>query len=112
MIPMNPTNKKMWIIGGILAFAAIIIAITFLSKPKQGIDYKELIKAKDETIQAVIRERDTYRQWKDDAINELKAKDSVLQLKVKTNTIRYEKIPVTVSNLSDDELRSAVENYR
>ena len=112
MIAMNPTNKKMWIIAGILVFALIIVALTFLSRSKQGIDYKELLKAKDETIQAVIRERDTYRQWKDDAINELHKKDSVLQLKVKTNTVRYEKIPVTVSNYSDDELRSAVESYR
>jgi len=113
MIPMNPTNKKMWIIGGILVFAAVIIAFTFLSRPSSsGIDYKELIKAKDETIQAVIRERDVYRQWKDDAINELNKKDSVLQLKIKTNTVRYEKIPVTVSNLSDEELRRAVEEYR
>jgi len=102
----------MWIIAGILVFAAIIIAFTFLSRPKTGIDYKELIKAKDETIQAVIRERDVYRQWKEDAIQELHEKDSVLQIKVKTNTIRYEKIPVTVSNLSDDELRRAVEGYR
>lgn len=110
---MNPTTKKFWIIGGILAFAVIIIAVTFLFSNRQsGIDYKELLKAKDETIQAVIRERDTYRQWKDDAINELKEKDSLLQVKIKTNTVRYEKIPVTVGNLSDEELRSAVENYR
>ena len=109
---MNTTNRKMWIIAGILVFAAIIIAITFLSRPKTGIDYKELLKAKDEVIQSVIRERDVYRQWKDDAINELQKKDSVLQLKIKTNTVRYEKIPVTVSNYSDDELKRAVEDYR
>lgn len=109
---MTPTTKKLWIIGGILAFAVIIIALTFLTKAKPDIDYREIIKAKDETIQAVIRERDTYRQWKDDVIEELNKKDSALQAKVKTNIIRYEKIPVTVSNLSDDELRSAVENYR
>jgi len=102
----------MWIIGGILFFAVVIITVTLLSRVKPGIDYKELIKAKDETIQAVIREKDAYRKWKDEAIQDLNEKDSLLQLKVKTNTIRYEKIPVTISNLSDDELRRAVEEYR
>lgn len=102
----------MWIIGGILAFAAIVWALTFLYRKTPYVDYKELIKAKDETIQAVIRERDTYRQWKDDIINELQKMDSILQTRIKTNTVRYEKIPVTVSNLSDEELRSAVENFR
>lgn len=105
-------RDKILIIGGVLLFGAVIIFFTFIGKRKDGIDYKELIKAKDETIQAVIRERDTYRQWKDDAIQELQTKDSLLQLKVKTNTVRYEKIPVMVGNLSDDELRSAVESYR
>lgn len=99
---------------GVIAIAAVILVISLLTSYRDKGDdhYKELVKAKDETIQAVIRERDTYRQWKDDAIDELHKKDSVLQLKIKTNTVRYEKIPVTVGNLSDDELRSAVENYR
>lgn len=97
-----------WILLG----AAVIIFITFFNKSKDGIDYKELIKAKDETIQAVARERDAYREMKDEAIKALQEKDSLLQLRVKTNTIRYEKIPVMVGNLSDDELRSAIENFR
>lgn len=97
---------------GLFAIGGLLILLTFFKRNNNGIDYKELLKAKDETIQAVTRERDVYRQWKDDAINELQKKDSVLQLKIKTNTMRYEKIPVTVSNYSDDELRSAVENYR
>lgn len=97
---------------GVFVLGGLFILFTFINKKKSGVDYKELIKAKDETIQAVIRERDTFRQWKDDAINELKEKDSLLQLKIKTNTVRYEKIPVTVSNLSDEELRRAVEEYR
>ena len=109
---MNPTNKKMLIIACIFVFAAVIIGLTFLSRRNSGIDYRELIKAKDETIQAERQVREAERKFNDFLISELKAKDSVLQIRVKTNTIRYEKIPVTVSNLSDDELRSAVENYR
>lgn len=99
---------------GVIAIAAIILVISLLTsyRDKGDDSYKELIRAKDETIQAVARERDTYRQWKDDAIQELQTKDSLLQIKVKTNTVRYEKIPVTVGNYSDDELRRAVEEYR
>ena len=99
---------------GVIGIAAIILIISLLTSYRNKGDdsYKELIKAKDETIQAVIRERDAYRQWKDEKIEELQKMDSMLQTKVKTNTVRYEKIPVTVSNLSDDELRRAVENYR
>lgn len=109
---MTPAKQRIVIIIGILVLAGIIIMFTFLYRKTDSFDYKEIIKAKDETIQAVIREREVYRQWKDEAINELNKKDSLLQIKVKTNTVRYEKIPVTVGNLSDEELRSAVENYR
>lgn len=101
-------------IFGVIAIAAIILIISLLTayKNKSDSSYKELIKAKDEVIQATIREMNTYRQWKDEAINELNKKDSMLQLKYKTNTVRYEKIPVIISNYSDDELKRAVEDYR
>lgn len=100
------------IIPWLLFAGAVIVLITFFNRSKGGIDYKELIKAKDETIQAVARERDAYREMKDDAIKELQTKDSLLQLRVKTNTIRYEKIPVIVAGISDTALRSAIEDFR
>lgn len=111
---MTKTQIIKYSILGVIGIAVIILAISLITSYRNKGDdsYKELIKAKDETIQAVIRERDIFRQWKDDAINELHKKDSVLQLKIKTNTVKYEKIPVTVGNLSDDELRRAVEEYR
>lgn len=102
------------VIIGVIAIAAIILIISLATAYKNRVDdsYKEQLKAKDETIQAVRQERDTYRKWKDEAIVLLREKDSMLQTRYKTNTIRYEKIPVTISNYSDDELRSAVENFR
>lgn len=110
---MMDTNQKFkWIFLGCLVVATAIIIFTFFRRNKSESNYEDLIKAKDETIQAVIRERDVYRQWKDDAINELHKADSMLQIKYKTNVVKYEKIPVTISNLSDEELRSAVENFR
>lgn len=96
----------------ITAVIALSISLFTAYRAKDNQYYKDIMKAKDETIQAVIRERDTYRQWKDDAINELQQKDSLLQLKIKTNTVKYEKVAGTVANYSDDELRRAVEDYR
>lgn len=103
-------------IFAILIFVAAVILATFLvslfSKKPKEIDYKALIEAKDQVIQSVIRERDTYRQWKEDINKKLEEKDSLLQIKEKTVITRYEKIPVIVSNYSDAELRSAVESFR
>lgn len=105
-------REKTLIIGGVLLLAAVIVFFTFIGKRKDSDVWKEIIKAKDETIEAERRGRETERQWKEYAIQELRTKDSLLQVKIKTNIVRYEKIPVIVGNLSDEELRSAVENYR
>lgn len=95
-----------------IVILGIIYLVTIFSKKPTLHDNSGEIKAKDETIQAVIRERDTYREWKDEAISELRRKDSALQVRYKTNTVIYEKIPVTVANYSDNELRRAVEDFR
>jgi hypothetical protein len=71
----------------------------------------QIVKAKDETIQAIIRERDTYREWKDAAIAELQRKDSALQVKYQSTIIKYEKIPVYINSLNKDGLRSEYTNY-
>jgi len=98
---------------GILVILAVIYLVTIFGKKDKAPDTSELIKAKDETIQAVIRERETFREWKDALIAENYKKDSLLQIKYKANTIIYEKtIPATVNNYSDHELQSAVESYR
>lgn len=96
---------------GVIAIAVIILCISlFTAYRNRGSDaYKELIKAKDETIQAVTRERDTERRLKDEAINELNKKDSLLQLKYKTNTVKYEKISSNINSLDREGLRAAGE---
>lgn len=93
----------------LVVIAGILIYGLFNKKQDSSL---ELIKSKDETIKAVTSERDVYRKWKDDEVKEGQKKDSLLQLRYKTNTIRYEKIPVIVGNFSDDELRRAVEEFR
>ena len=96
----------------ILVIGVIVIAVSlFKGKPIVPNNEGE-IKAKDETIAAVIRERDTYRAWKDEAIQQRNTADSLLQVKYKTNTIKYERIPVIINALPPDELVRAAEEFR
>lgn len=101
--------KQNIILVGLIAIVVILLFGMFRKKPDSDL---ELIKAKDETIKAVTSERDVYRKWKDDEVREGQKKDSLLQLRYKTNAIRYEKIPVIVGNYSDDELKRAIEDFR
>ena len=95
----------------LLAIAVLLILqFTCKSKPLPP-DNSALIKAKDEVIQSVIRERETFRQWKDETVMELQRKDSLLQIKQATNIIKYEKIPVIINGYDNDELRRAIEGF-
>lgn len=103
-------------IKDIIIFGALVLIVVYLVSSwfinTSDTHYLNVIKAKDETIKAITSERDKERELKDYVISELHKKDSLLQTRYKTNTIIYEKIPVTVANYSDDELKRAVENYR
>ena len=108
---MTKQEIKKYFVFGVIGIAVIVLSISLFTafKNKGDNHYKELIKAKDETIQAVTRERDTERRLKDEAINELNKKDSLLQLKYKTNVVKYEKIPVYINSLDREGLRAAGE---
>ncbi len=102
--------KALLIVLGLLI--VILLAGIFFRKPMPDNSLvKELVKAKDSEIQSITRERDIYRQWKDEARNELLKKDSLLNTKFKTTVINYEKIPSNVRNLTNEELRRAVYSY-
>jgi FlaG/FlaF family flagellin (archaellin) len=73
--------------------------------------YKEKIADMDKEIQSIRSEREDTRRRYDSIILIQMQKDTVLIREYKTNTIKYEKIPVTVSNYSNDELRRAIYNY-
>jgi len=109
---MELKEKIFAVIIFIVAVVASTFLVTLLSKKKQPDNIDVLINAKQEIINGLIRERDTYRQWKDETVSTLKRKDSVFVIQYKTNTIKYEKIPVAVGNYSYDELRLAVEEFR
>lgn len=105
-------GKIVNILPWVFMLVAIVLLATFLNKDVDQTGYKELLKAKDEMIQSIIKEREAERRSHELTIMELHRKDSLLQLKYKTIIINNEKIPVYVSGLSDSALRSAVENFR
>jgi hypothetical protein len=99
-----------------LLWVAIAVLLTLqvegcLHNSKPDSAYKKEIAAKDKEIEKAGQERDVMRRRADSLIVLLMAKDTVLVREYKTNTVKYEKIPVIVGNLSNDELRRAVSNY-
>ena len=93
-------------------FGGLIIFLLIGRKPAAVPDKSGEIKALEKVSESIARERDTYREWKDDLNRQLLKKDTFLQSQVKTQTkIIYEKIPAAVRNYSNDELRRAIENY-
>lgn len=109
---MNITKEHIKV--GLLALTVLLLIsflLVILKRKTQPDNYKELINAKDSVISSVIRERETFRQWKDQAIAELQKKDSALKIEYKTTVVKYEKVPVTINNLNNEELRRAVSNY-
>lgn len=80
------------------------------------VDHSAEIKAKDQVIESIARERDTYRAWKDEKNAELLKKDSLLDLNFKLNQSTYTKIDATLKNIpiriahianNDDSIRAA-----
>lgn len=108
---MDKKTAIKYSVFGVIAIAVIILFISLMTAYKNKTDshYKELIKAKDETIKAISSERDSERQAKDYAVSELHKKDSILQTRYKTNTIIYEKIPANINTLDREGLRAAGE---
>lgn len=112
----------MWIIGGILVFAAIVIALTFFFRPQSGIDYKELIEAKDETIRVLQAQRPIYERQIEELrnmISDHKKKDSLLVIQINQTKQsirnvdeRLKNIPANISRIADnnDSLRVAISN--
>jgi hypothetical protein len=111
---MKRTEIIKYSIIAVLGIAVIVLLISLFTKKKSDDNYKEVIKAKDETIKAIQRERDAYIEIK----AEYKKQDSLLQLillenknKLKANDKKLKDIPVTVTNLSKEELRRAIIEY-
>lgn len=100
------------ILPWVFAIIAAIILVVTLFKPSQKQDTKYfdlLLAEKDKSIQREQSYRIEVQTMYDKIIEESRYKDSLLQLRSKTNTIRYERIPVVVNSLSQPELVSTIE---
>jgi len=98
----------------LLIAVAVLITLQIEScfhNRKPDKEYKKEISDKDKQIEQIGVERDIFRDKYDSVITLLTKKDTVLVREYKTNTIKYEKIPVTVNSFTNDELRRAITNY-
>src|SRR5205809_8073299 len=88
---------------GVIGIAVIILSISLNTafKNKGDDHYKELIKAKDETIKAIEGQREIYKQVIEEKNLELAQhfkNDSILATQSKQLSIKYEKIPVYINS--------------
>lgn len=98
----------------LLVAVAVLLTLQISSLFKGGGKMPDIsgeLKAKDEIIEMIKEEREQDRRMFDSTIALLKEMDNN-KVKEYYKTIPvYEKIPVTVSNYSNDELRRAIWSY-
>lgn len=105
-----PVINTTWLWVGIAILLTLQVESCFHNR-KPNSEYKKEIADKEKQIQEVVKDRDVIRGKYDSVIALLVEKDTVLIREYKTNTIKYEKIPFTVGNYSNDELRRAFTGY-
>lgn len=101
------------LVVGIVAGAAAVFLIVTIFKPSQKQDDKYLnmvLAMKDQQIKEQQDLRKELIEHYNQDLAESHYRDSLLVIKSKTNTIRYEKVPATVNALSQPELVSAIES--
>lgn len=98
------------------AFIVVILLTNILTRSYSRLEvknarYEEQIKAKDDQVKRIQADRLIDRAQYQQVINELTSLDSILQKKLNTKQIIYERIPVAVDAFTDNELSSAIETY-
>ncbi|HEX7906223.1 MAG TPA: hypothetical protein VF487_20255 [Chitinophagaceae bacterium] len=99
---------------GIISVMLIVFALFNILKKRDDTMFKELIAAHDREVKAIQGQRDIFLQMnreKDQLIIEFKRNDSLLAISQQKIKIVYEKVPGTVRNYNNDELRSAVFDF-
>lgn len=108
---------------GVMAAAILILVITFFKRNRGGIDYKELIKAKDEQIELIKEHNRHYEQDNkrlEDEIVAHKKQDSILigqltnnRQNIKSIDDKIKNIPVRIAAIAtnDDSIRAAFAKF-
>jgi hypothetical protein len=99
-----------------LLFIVVAILLTLqvescFHNSKPNSEYKKEIADKDKQIEDVTKDRDVARGKYDSVIHLLTLKDTVLIKEFHNNTVKYEKIPDNIRNLSNEDLRRSVWAY-
>jgi hypothetical protein len=102
-------SRRDIIIEGLLVLC--IVYLLFFHKPNPPADNQAAIKAYDEYINDLRSQVVTLRAEKDSAIAARFHVEQGLQDKQQVIKKKYDKIPVTVHDLSKDELRRELSNY-
>jgi hypothetical protein len=108
---MKNISLLKWGMLAAVAIAVLAIFFSFFNKKKGGVDYKELIKAKDETIKVLQDQRPFYEDiilLLNEFIEHHQRQDSILVTKISTNqqTIRtidekLKSIPARMAAIAD-----------
>lgn len=98
-----------------LLFVFIAVLLTLQIKGcKEKADttkqYKEKIKEVKDQQEQAVKDRDEVRAKYDSLLAIDRRRDTLLIERYKTNTIKYEAIPIYISNLDRDSLRAAAVN--
>lgn len=93
----------------VVVLLTILLVSMFRRGPATAPEYKQRLADKDSLIVSIGRERDGERAAKDDALQQLRSADSMLQVRYSNTKIIYEKIPVYIRSLNKDSLRAAGE---
>lgn len=119
---MNKAQIIKYSLIGLFALGGLLIVLTFFKKNNTGIDYKELIKAKDETIKAEKDKQAIYEDRIDDLktfIDDHKRNDSILVTQITANKQTLKQVDERIKNIpahilsiagSNDSLRVAIAN--
>lgn len=117
---MTQAQKIKYALIAVFALGGLFILFTFINKQKSGIDYKELINAKDETIKVLQDQRPIFEQHIEELkgfIDDHRRNDSLLATQITTNkqTIKQvddkiKNIPARIAAIADnnDSLRHAI----
>lgn len=113
---MDTKTKIRYSIIALGIMGAMLIAFNLFTAMKKREDtfFNALIEAHDREVKAIQGQRDIYLQSnreKDQLIAAFKRNDSLLATSQQKIKVVYEKIPGTVRNYNNDELRSAVLDF-
>jgi hypothetical protein len=111
MVKYIRENLNDFLLLSLAVLVTLQVRSCFDNKQPNNELYEYKLQESEKAIKKAEQEREMYRSRYDSVIAVAKEKDTVLIREIKTNTVKYEQVPVRVNNYSNDELRRAVTEY-